>query len=334
MKWILLLSLLSFSWAQADGHSVGNGGGVICIKGQCKTLIEAGLEVKPEYQGVWLPTGDLIQRVHAGLQKLAFHESIKKKLAVRILGRLDQFRKAEIVDPNKLELIKHQYIDLAEDAGFVIDPATFELVAFSSDDTMTPAMTYILPKFFELNPDQQADILIHEGLYRGQPTSDLRYVLQFEHAAREYAFKRISDKVNLQVAAYHLRVINKAQLLGHLLLTTPYWDPTFGLPQPTVQVEKYGDVLWGDDLKGTFAFDLNRVLKVGELEPRMPYILSKTDKLKLKYLNNYRWANPYGARDFITLDDNGSLIFIEAGGSVDRTYVVEGVESLDLVLPD
>ncbi|WP_413290875.1 hypothetical protein [Bdellovibrio sp. HCB337] len=337
MKWLLLLSLFSFSWAQADGHSVNNGGGVICINGQCKTLIEAGLEVKPEYNGVWLPSKDLIAKIRANLELTAFHYSVQKDLLVRILGRLDHFRQVQVIDPRGLDAIKRQYVDLANQAGFQIDPKTFELVAFSSDNTVDPAMTYILPKFFDLTLEQQASILIHEGLYRGQPSNSLRYVLQLEAAMEQDSdVKEIANKINSQIAAFHLQVINKAQLLGHLLLTAMGDDTQFGIGNRHEGARTFGDLKRYNNGAIDLVLDQAKVLEVAEREPRIPYILSKTTKLKFASFgtdDNYT----YEGDEYLTLDDNGSLIFADKTSHTSneaRIYVLESPDELDLVLPN
>lgn len=333
MKWIVSLSLLISSLAWADGHSVNNGGGVICINGKCKTLVEAGLEVKPEFQGVWLPEEEVLSLVRGILSNMPLDDQITQKLSQQVLGRLNQFRLATVVDPQKLEAIKQQYIKLATDAGFPIDPKTFELVAFSSDDTIQPAMTYVLPKFMELSTVQQAYLLVHEGLYRGQPTNRLRYILQLENAIQNEC--TLEKKLNAHFASYHLGILSKAELLGHILFAAGNFEASrpycAGLDSPIAPV-LLGDVKVAEDLQTIrLEFDWQRMLDLGQKDSRIPYIFSKMDSFEFKATKQI--PDSGRMRNYLSLEKKVFNINVYHKGYFITAEIVDP-DSLPLLLPD
>ncbi|WP_413290873.1 hypothetical protein [Bdellovibrio sp. HCB337] len=337
MKWILLFALFSCSWAYAnDGHSVNNGGGVICIDGKCKTLVEAGIEIKPDFQGVWIPESHHLSGVQSLIEKAPLVWELREPVIMQVLGRVNQFRRATVVDPVKLEEIKRQYIEAADNAGFVLDPATFELVAFSSDNTVQPALTYLLPKFFELSPTQQASILLHEGLYRGRPTADLKYVLQFEYAISQSNCGLISHQTNGQLAAYRLGYLNKGQLFAHMLaaLTSENADCSFygGI---NLGPNALGKTTFSDDHKEMIlTLDPLLLLKLGEKDSKFPYIFSRLTDIKFKLVSaSYGKVDPryYMSREAY------DLFYIIGSKYIDTnfyTYELENPDQLDFVLPN
>lgn len=339
MKWILLISLLSFSNAQAasDGNSVNNGGGVICIAGKCKTLIEAGIEIKPDFQGVWIPESENIRDVRKLIDNAPLVDDLKQPLEMQVLGRVDHFRRATVIDPVKLDEIKRQYIDVVNQSGFALDPKTFELVAFSSDNTVKPALTYLLPKFFELSRTQQASILLHEGLYRGRPTTDLKYVLQFEYAISNERCKNRQGKTDGQLAAYHLGYLTKGQLISHMLsaLGSRKEDGCYLYGTISFDTGHFGraDFLEEKD-KMTLNLDPLKLLNIGEIDPKFPYIFSRVKKIKFKLVREGNGVLN-GSRFYMS-DGSYALSYETKQGAPPNTYYtyeIEDPNSLDLVLP-
>jgi hypothetical protein len=291
MRLILVLASLMFtSVAQSqDGHATGNGGGVICIQGKCSTLVEAGLVLQPQLNGVWLPTAQHYTLVKSKVGAFRLAQKTEGDLHFKVFGKSDHFRQVDVVDPTKLEKIKDLYLQLAKDAGLQIDPNTFEVVAFSSDDTVKPALTYLLPKFFQLDLKAQADILIHEGLYRGRPTSDLKYVLQLESAV----FRVSQDKfgcsspdaeifqacVDQQILAHRLDLLKKEDLLG-ALISMVYGRKSGYLFTNNLQ-DIPGTIVLSGGSGPYFQLDPQKLLDLAPYEPRLPYILSKLDQIPL-----------------------------------------------------
>ena len=74
----------------------------------------------------------------------------------------------------------------------------------------------------------QAKVLIHEGLYRGRPSSDLKYILQLESALNTFfsgTYQKAEDLVrkdlvSAQIAAYNLNLYNKSEVFAAILITT------------------------------------------------------------------------------------------------------------------
>lgn len=272
MKRIILFLVIHFLGLSANakvGTEGGNGGGVICINGKCQTLIEAGLRLNPEYDGVWLPPADAYTTVKSNLDiKARVLSSVRDEIYFSVFGRADHFRKVQVIDPDKLEAIRNQYLEISAAAGFPIDPNTFEIVAFSSDETVQPALTYLLPKFFQLNADQQAQILLHEGLYRGRPSSYLKYVLQFESSLASSG-KSPAVILDQQILSYRLGYIDRAQLVGTML------SVVLG---ERIKMEGLGSIKESNDMM-ILDLDPKKILGYAKLEPRFPYIFSKMKNL-------------------------------------------------------
>jgi len=278
-----ILSLLFSANARADvGHTVGNGGGVICIDGTCRTLVEAGLRLSPEFNGVYIPPTEIYTAVQKYIDVSSIlPKAINDDLVWQILGDMDVFRRVDVLDPSKLVEITDRYLKLAEEAGFPIDPNTFKLVAFSSDDTVKPALTYLLPDFFKLNLEQQASILLHEGLYRGRPSNQLKSVLQYENALFEIQKDKLgcrkhSVSCNDQlILAYKFQFVDKSQLIGMMLS-----NAMSQLASMNSEVVLPGTV----DVSGTpnFVVDRKAMLKLAKYDSRIPYIFSDVERIPLK----------------------------------------------------
>ena len=318
-----------------SGNVVGNGGGLICISGKCQTLIEAGLRLSPEYNGVWIPEAFHFSQVKNSIADHAYlASSVRDKLFSQIFGTVDHFRKVEVIDPAKLEAIKQAYLDVAQDAGFVFDPKTFEVVAFSSDDTVTPAMTYLLPQFFALDLKHQASVLVHEGLYRGRPSKDLKYVLQFESSMAvvntsnaNIGANVVKPRVDQQLLAFRFGLINKAQLVG-AVLSLANENPLLAFSFPGLL-----SVSPDDRRHAALVFDHTALLNLAIVEPRIPYMFSKVQSLELVYVGLMRSCdgNSLVVADWTT---SSAPRFIDAGCGHNFSYEITNPDTIDLVLPD
>jgi hypothetical protein len=352
--YLVTASSLSQAHAAAGGHSVGNGGGVICINGKCQTLMEAGLQVSPEYNGVWLPEANHYKLVEMRVKKgLHLTRSLVDQIYYNTFAKTDHFRKVDVVDPTKLELIKQQYLEIANASGFPLDPATFEVVAFSSDNTVKPAMTYLLPRFFELDTQQQAEILIHEGLYRGRPTSDLKFVLQLESSMAELlvqenacVIKRgteLKTCINQQIIAYRLNLLEKSELIGYVLALV-YGQMTTGQNNKAgrVWLDIFGTVKVTDQT-AEWTIDMTKLVRAAQYEPRLPYMFSKVKVVKFKFVDKVDLYKNDFPNNYIEVDwTKGSPVqlyssCVDSFGLYPRTcqqFELSNPGSLQLLLPE
>lgn len=336
-----------------DGHSVGNGGGVICIKGKCQTLIEAGLKLSPEYDGVWIPDASHFADVENIITRnTILPNSIQEKIYLQIFGRSDHFRRVEIVDPSKLEAIKKQYQEVAEEADFKLDPETFAVVAFSSDDTVTPAMTYLLPGFFQLEGRQQANLLIHEGLYRGKPSTYLKYVLQFESSISQFEEMRpnytepcsISSpnflKVcnNQQFLSYNLGIMSKGEIIATIISLSAHNISKRSTEDiDFVPIERIGKFE-----NETLTIDPSQILSFAKSEPRIPYFFSKVQTIAFTSSGSDSFKTdeaPGGVSLMINWEKSNSGMISDCemwprnSYRSCKIYVIEDESSIPLLLP-
>lgn len=229
----MFIVILSAGLAMAqkgEGYGMGNGGGVICINGVCKTLTESGLIVNTNYPNFWLPESNLLDELNKQINILPLYPETRGNLLSRILLKLKHFKKVDIVDQSKVDIIIKNYKDTILATNPKLDLSNFEVVAFSSDDTASDPNTFLLPSFFRLSDKSKAKILIHEGMYRGQKNSALKQVLQIDSALSFFDIdnlKIISDvnllkynTVSLQIALYNLGILRKNEFLGQVLVTT------------------------------------------------------------------------------------------------------------------
>ncbi len=298
MKFLVLAAALVASLAvnarpRLMGHVVGNGGGVICIAGECKTLSEAGLQLVPEYDGVWLPEGYHYSEVQKTItNKVTLPKDVAQYLNTVVFGNADMFRRVDVIDPAKLDAIKKRYVELSNEAGFPLDPATFEVVAFSSDDTVTPAMTYLLPGFFKLDIYHQASILFHEGLYRGRPSSHLKFVLQFESAiycinpppksgCKGSALRHKNDQA---ILAYRFGFMPLDRMVGALLSQSyieKYEAEHLGSYAATNEYVELPGTISVAGAGAKLKVDHAKLIQLATVEPRLPYMFSKIDEIEL-----------------------------------------------------
>ena len=178
MKSILVVVVFSFFClkAMSSGNDHGNGGGVICVNKKCQTLIEAGLQISSEYPDFWIPSENVLKNINTLINKYPFSGNHRVQLRQRVLLNLTHFKIVEVVDPVKLDKIKKLYIDTIKASAPGWDPTNFKIVALSSDDTTADQNTFLLPDFLDLDDEVQSQLLIHEGLYRGRPSSDLKHI--------------------------------------------------------------------------------------------------------------------------------------------------------------
>lgn len=246
-----LFMLLTISvQAQKGGDHVGNGGGVICIQGKCKTLAEAGLKISLDYPDLWLPDTDLVNDINDKISHFPFEKIVRERLTQKIFLNLNHFVKVDVVDFVKLNEITDFYKKTLLEADPSLDFAGFQLSALSSDNTSSDPHTFLLPSFFQLlNKDQQAQVLIHEGLYRGHEKSKLRTVLKLDTALFQFYYsyqlsnlstdQLHSNAITAQIALYNLDLMSKGEMFSHLLgtefsfgtITNFVKNPKFDVPQ-------------------------------------------------------------------------------------------------------
>ena len=319
-----------------QGHAVGNGGGVVCIAGKCLTLQEAGLQLSPEFNGVWIPESIHFSTVKENVQKYIFAPAaVKEAFNYGTFKRVDEFRKVQVMDPAKLAEIKLRYLDIAQKAGIPIDPATFEVVAISSDDTVSPALTYLLPKFFELSQAQQSTILFHEGLYRGRPSQDLKYILQFESAMFNLSTKGpvFKSQIDELILAHKLGFMNKAELFGTLISSVINSKGFLSrdIVEPWLENIEFTNGKW------TLQLDPGKILDLAPIEPRLPYMFSRISSIPLKA--SLGGNNSWNCNGFLTVDWGSSGVprfYPCIANEEHQGYIFEIADpgALDLILPE
>jgi hypothetical protein len=344
-NWILSMIAATAvnSGATVLGHGVGNGGGVICIGGKCQTLVEAGLRLTPEYEGVYIPSTETFEALQALIEEgsiLPF--GIDDQLLRTVLGDMSVFRRVDVIDPGKLAEITSLYKTVASDAGLPLNDSHFRLVAFSSDITAEPAMTYLLPSFFELDANQQASILFHEGLYRGQPSGMLKRVLQFENAfskITEYNQSRVlptPDKnekckdqpatcIDQIILAFKFGFLSGTDLPG-LLLATAIQNSEYAIA-PGQVVDEQGYRLRLDKVK---------LIRLAEFDTRIPYMFSKVESLELLPLQSkYRTPKDISTYTFIKSDlESGKSQVWDCNYTECSLYEIKALDEIPLLLPD
>lgn len=221
---ILTMLLVCFGVAAqaANGNDHGNGGGVICVNNRCQTLADAGLIINPEYPDFWLPSESVIRAINDYVNRYPFAEDVRNSIRQQILLKLTHFRVVQVIDPAKLEMIKQFYIDTIKQSSPNFDFTNFKIVAMSSDNSTKEQYTYLLPDFMNLAREEQAKMLIHEGLYRGRPSSDLKHILQLESALSKFTTNDVRGDflMSAQIAAWHLKIIDNSSLLAHIIFST------------------------------------------------------------------------------------------------------------------
>lgn len=327
--WVLFFLGINIE-VQATGHGVGNGGGVVCISGRCMTLQDAGLKISPEFSGVWIPDSAHYSLVEKKVNaQIILPEAIKSQLGYDTFARVNQFRKVDVVDPIRLDEIKKRYLDIANQSGVTIDPATFEVVAISSDNTIQPALTYLLPKFFELAVEEQSSVLFHEGLYRGRATSDLKYILQFESAMHELGLDKASlkPKIDQLILAHKLGLMNKAELMGTMLLLTVLKKT--GEHDSDVKISEFGQV--AKTPQGSYVLEISprSLLRLAVFEPRLPYIFSNIVEIPLTSKGAYYDSRHSGLMS-VNVRSTGAPRFYD----FKEFFVISEPDSIPLILPE
>lgn len=221
---VLTITLTAF----ATGYDHGNGGGVICINNKCQTLADSGLSISAEYPDFWIPSEQVLKNISKFIGLMPLPDFLLKKIHKNALLKMTHFKVVTVVDPVKLDAIKQLYIETLKATSPNFDTTNFKIVAISSDNSAPDQNTFLLPDFFNLDDEQQAKLLIHEGFYRGRPSSDLKYILQLESALKIFFTGTVGrseaeirkDLVSVQIAAYNLNLYNKSEVFAALIFTT------------------------------------------------------------------------------------------------------------------
>jgi hypothetical protein len=157
-------------------HQVGNGGGGICIAGGCVTITEAGLRIRGPQEQFTSLDPQTIQALVALAEKVPFGD-YRQLIIAKAIGTGSTFKRLEIVDPEKLEVIRQRYLSVLRRHNPALEDADFQLFAFAgrAGQYSSEYFTYLLPSFFQLSPQQQAKILIHEMNVR-PPTDEQMFL--------------------------------------------------------------------------------------------------------------------------------------------------------------
>lgn len=285
----VLLLILTATSSMAQGNDHGNGGGVICIKDHCQTLAEAGLALSPQYP-FWIPQNRVLDYIRAIVGSYPFIHAKRVQLHSHILLNMTHFKVVEVVDQVKLDQIKQFYIDTIKTEMPTFDLSNFKVAAMSTDDSAEEQVTYILPDFFTLDERTQAQVLIHEGFYRGRPSTDLNQVLKLETALQG---TDQTAMISAQIAAHHLGILNKAEVLAHMLMATYNFndlhDKGYGIDScidagELIRIEKKQDKL-------SLHFNREYVLKTSHFDGRTAVLLLNIGPLAVKEIQASSWSD-------------------------------------------
>ena len=154
----------SQSVAETDSHQVGNGGGGVCIAGTCQTMAEAGLRMAVPGEEYSSLDSNLILEIKKTIDQLPL-ASYRETLLSSIIGQGNLYKKLEVIDSQKLEMIRKRYAQALLVNNSTIDISQVHIFAFSGIEN-SRSITYLLPEFFNLTLQQQVKILIHELIIR------------------------------------------------------------------------------------------------------------------------------------------------------------------------
>ncbi len=180
--------------APKTDHQVGNGGGGVCLGGDCKTLAEAGVKIDGPEEIYYNLSTELSTKVKETLNRLPL-ASYRETLLKKIMGVGKTYRVVEVVDTEKLESIRLKYASVLQEITSTVKVEDVEIFAFAGPEEGysfigEDSQTYLLPKFFQLSLEQQAKILIHEAnvkIYSNDlsETDILRLALEFDGLAQD-----------------------------------------------------------------------------------------------------------------------------------------------------
>lgn len=200
----LILSLLVWK-AHAGGDLVGNGGGGLCIDGECKTITEAGFRVSTPEE----PYYSLKPAVMRALKELVLKAPLagfREEIVKKTLGSGNNFIKLDIVDPIKVEAVRKKYAELLRASGRNVSIKDVRIFAFArmvrteAGELVPRNETYLLPDFFTLTPEQQAKILIHESNVRGPHHDHFKPALELDG----YLEDLVQDPLKLYTPSFRI----------------------------------------------------------------------------------------------------------------------------------
>lgn len=227
---VLKFSLIALCWLQGFAHAAtdGGGGGGFCINDRCYTAAEAGFRVNSGEKIGYILTNELLDEVQSLLEMLPLSTSIRDQLLEEIGGDSQTYRKVVSVEKGKYRSLVYSYKKIFQASDYRFKSQTFELFAFS-----TGSNTYLLPKFFSLDLQQQAKILIHELIVRLSPNeSGVLNALKLDGYIQDLAENR---KVNFGELAWLLSATFK--LDGSEVLRTVFisLERELGKPIPILK---------------------------------------------------------------------------------------------------
>lgn len=352
---IMLLSAFlttSSLLAQQKNHGMGNGGGIICIDSQCKTLVDSGLVLSSAYPNFWVPKAELIKLVNSKIEKMPFSEKIKGETRKIIFLKLSHFKAVEIIDQAKLNNILELYksVLIKNDPNF--DFSNFRLAALSSDDTSEKPETFLLPDFFKLDLDSQAQVLIHEGFYRGRKSSFLKFVLQLDFAIswltkhdKSNYYEALSHRNTILFAAKQLNILDNVNFFTHLINLNyskqkikkdAYLYP-FGegiLVSPYSPLPFYVEKISG---KKYFKVDAAQILSDVDLDERVQVVLLNLDSLELHNefsMFIFRLEDFYKINLIEQNNDRNDVILGFMSETEKITWRIKNLESIKFFLPE
>jgi len=188
-----------------EGPIATGGGAVVRTKkGETKTLVEAGyvfeqaqkLVAETQYQAFYIIKPETKEALKKLLAELP---PIREGLYNSILegGDRSVFIEQTKVDEEIYKNIQKDYASVVKSFQQKLDPSMFILAAYS-----TAGKTYILPAFEkDLNPDQQAQILVHEYFMRMELSyteSTIRDLFIFGSTERINSYRREKAQESLK----------------------------------------------------------------------------------------------------------------------------------------
>lgn len=330
---VLTITLTAF----ATGYDHGNGGGVICINNKCQTLADSGLSISAEYPDFWIPSEQVLKNISKFIGLMPLPDYLLKKIHKNVLLKMTHFKVVTVVDPVKLDAIKQLYIDTLKATSPNFDTTHFKIVAISSDNSAPDQNTFLLPDFFDLDDEQQAKLLIHEGFYRGRQSSDLKYILQLESALKIFftgtagrsEVEIRKDLVSVQIAAYNLNLYNKSEVFAALIITT-YSEFAKELTAGFMNFSNY-IIRFHDNFNLIFR---SLIVCTGYPSEKLKCMIHEDEVIKKSNLDSRTSVMFLNLKSPVEMKkDKNYYFFTETVGLVHESYFFVDPQNLNLLLP-
>jgi hypothetical protein len=179
MRKILLTFTVMLSSTSYAGRIVGNPGGGIQRDGVYMTFGSAGINLPVDPEPLETVPGTAV--IRGTVLSMGLNEYQKSEIWQAIMP----FGARKYYNITKDKFDKETYEKLVEEYAKVTQQPKESIVIFAATDPKT-RVTFLLPEFYNLNEDQQSEILFHEGYWIMKPQATYSEVVAAEIAFSRY----------------------------------------------------------------------------------------------------------------------------------------------------